>query len=84
MAVIPVGKLHDAVDSPNGVEFKCVHVPRDAEILADDKDPHSEVTTAPTIPEWPADGAWRLMVQQFICDQVVHHEVAGKLEPTEI
>ncbi|WIT13846.1 hypothetical protein PFX98_09545 [Paucibacter sediminis] len=75
-AVIPTEKLNGAVHELSGTAFQCLHMPRNHPDLANAQDPHSEIHTNPPIPDWNKDSAWRLAVQQFICDQVVHHESA--------
>jgi hypothetical protein len=72
IAVISVAALHEKSEPETGATFQCRNTPRDLTLL--DPDPHSEVHTDPEILKWPADQTFRLAIQQFICDQVVHHE----------
>lgn len=70
IAAIPVGQLQRQSVPELGTEFSCHHTPRCFAVL----DPHSDLETNPPILEWPEDQAFRLAVQQFICDQVVYSE----------
>lgn len=74
LAVLAVGPLHVESEPQFGTSFSCHHSPR----LAAVDDPHSEVHTSPEILAWPADESFRLAVQQFLCDNVIYHEL-GRL-----
>jgi len=74
IAAIPVGRLQLQSVPELGTAFECFHTPRSFVVI----DSHSDLRTNPPILAWPEDEAFRLTVQQFICDQVVHSE-AGKL-----
>lgn len=76
IAVISIGRLQLQSVPELGVQFECRHTPRSAAV----RDPHSDLLTNPPILEWPSDAAFRLAIQQFICDQVIHSE-AGKVRP---
>lgn len=74
LAVIPTASLNGVTDPQTQASFRCVHAPRNHPKLPVESDPHSEIHTTPAILEWKKDDAWRLMVQQYICDQIVHSE----------
>lgn len=74
LAVVPVGRLQQRCVPELGTQFECVHTPRCYVVV----DPHTDLRTNPPILQWPEDEAFRLAVQQFICDQVIHAE-PGKL-----
>lgn len=75
-AVIPTERLNGVIHEQTGARFECRHVPRKDPRLVDDLDPHAEIHTTPEMLAWREDQAWRLAVQQFICDQIVHVERA--------
>jgi hypothetical protein len=71
IAALPVGRLQLNSVPELGVEFECFHSPRSFVVV----DPHSDLCTKnPPMLEWPEDEAFRLAVQQFICDQVEYAE----------
>jgi hypothetical protein len=74
IAAIPIGQLQLQSVPELGTAFECLHTPRCYAVL----DPHADLRTNPPMLQWPDDEAFRLAVQQFICDQVVHFE-AGKV-----
>jgi len=77
IAVIPVIRLQTQSVPELGVSFECNHEPRGAPPLP--HDPHSVILTNPAIAAWPKDDEpFRMTVQQFICDQIVHVE-AGRI-----
>ncbi len=68
LAAIPVALLQGQRVPDLNVGFDCMHTPR----MPDVGDPHSDLHTLdPPMLQWPDDEAFRLAVQQFICDQVV-------------
>lgn len=74
LAAIPIAQLQLQSVPELGTTFECFHRPRSYVVI----DPHTDLRTNPPILDWPEDEAFRLAIQQFICDQVVRSE-PGKL-----